>query len=207
MQFRASARRKRSFMSTRGEWNSMAKVGYARVSTEDQRLDLQLAALRKVCDRVVEDQGVSGSTNKRPGLISVLRSLKPGDTLIVWRLDRLGRSIQDLIYIIEKLGKRQIDFQSLTENIDTASAGGRLVFHMLAAMAEFERCLIRERTCAGLEAARARGQRLGRRPALNEDECRSAYNAIVVEGEEATEVAKRYRVHPRTLARHIERMR
>ena len=107
MQFRASARRKRSFMSTRGEWNSMAKVGYARVSTEDQRLDLQLAALRKVCDRVVEDQGVSGSTNKRPGLISVLRSLKPGDTLIVWRLDRLGRSIQDLIYIIEKLGKRQ----------------------------------------------------------------------------------------------------
>lgn len=185
----------------------MAKVGYARVSTEDQRLDLQLAALRKVCDRIVEDQGVSGSTSKRPGLISVLRSLKPGDTLIVWRLDRLGRSIQDLIYIIEKLGKRQIDFQSLTENIDTASAGGRLVFHMLAAMAEFERCLIRERTCAGLEAARARGQRLGRRPSLSDAERQSACDAVVVDGEDAPEVARRYGVHPRTLARYIERMR
>ena len=185
----------------------MAKVGYARVSTEDQRLDLQLSALRKVCDRVVEDQGVSGSAKKRPGLMSVLRSLRPGDTLIVWRLDRLGRSIRDLIQIIEKLGRRKVEFVSLTENIDTASAGGRLVFHMLAAMAEFERCLIRERTCAGLEAARARGQRLGRRPSLNDDELRSAYNAVIVQGEDAHEVARRYRVHPRTLARHLERMR
>ncbi|TAW06959.1 recombinase family protein (plasmid) [Rhizobium ruizarguesonis] len=185
----------------------MTKIGYARVSTHDQRIDLQLAALRTVCDRVVEDQGVSGSTNKRPGLISVLRSLKPGDTLVVWRLDRLGRSIQDLIGIIERLGKRQVDFQSLTENIDTTSAGGRLVFHLLASMAEFERCLIRERTCAGLEAARARGQRLGRRPSLNEDERRSAYNAVVLQGEDVDEVARRYRVHPRTLTRHLRRMR
>ncbi|RKD56815.1 recombinase family protein [Rhizobium sp. WW_1] len=184
----------------------MAKVGYARVSTEDQRLDLQLAALRNVCDRVVEDQGVSGSTNKRPGLISVLRSLRSGDTLVVWRLDRLGRSLRDLIQITEKLSRRKIEFVSLTENIDTASAGGRLVFHMLAAMAEFERCLIRERTCAGLEAARARGQRLGRRPSLNEDECRSAYNAVVLQGEDVDEVARRYRVHPRTLTRHLRRM-
>ncbi|MBY3386546.1 recombinase family protein [Rhizobium laguerreae] len=185
----------------------MAKVGYARVSTEDQRLDLQLAALRKVCDRIVQDQGVSGSTNKRPGLISVLRSLRAGDTLIVWRLDRLGRSIRELIQIIEKLGRRKIEFVSLTENIDTASAGGRLVFHMLAAMAEFERCLVRERTCAGLEAARARGMRLGRRPSLNDTERQEARDAVVVEGEDALEVATRYGVHPRTLARYIERMR
>ncbi|MGO7305355.1 recombinase family protein [Rhizobium ruizarguesonis] len=184
----------------------MTKVGYARVSTHDQRLDLQLAALRTVCDRVVEDQGVSGSTNKRPGLISVLRSLRPGDTLVVWRLDRLGRSIQDLIGIIEKLGKRQVDFQSLTENIDTTSAGGRLVFHLLASMAEFERCLIRERTCAGLEAARARGKRLGRRPSLSDAERQSAFNAVVIDGEQVLEVARRYGIHPRTLARYIERL-
>lgn len=206
MQFRAPARRKRSFLSTRGEWNSMTKVGYARVSTQDQRLDLQLAALHLVCDRVVVDEGISGSTIKRPGLISAMRSLKSGDTLVVWRLDRLGRSIQDLIGIIEKLGKRQIDFQSLTENIDTTSAGGRLVFHVLASMAEFERCLIRERTCAGLEAARARGQRLGRRPSLSDTERQSACNAVV-RGEDVLEVARRYGVHPRTLARYIDRMR
>ncbi|WP_245312415.1 recombinase family protein [Rhizobium sp. R693] len=113
----------------------------------------------------------------------------------------------ELIQIIEKLGRRKIDFISLTENIDTASAGGRLVFHVLAAMAEFERCLIRERTCAGLQAARARGKRLGRRPSLNDTERQAACDAVVVEGEEALEVARRYGVHPRTLARYIERMR
>ncbi|WP_313904139.1 recombinase family protein [Rhizobium laguerreae] len=95
----------------------------------------------------------------------------------------------------------------MTENIDTTSAGGRLVFHLLASMAEFERCLIRERTCAGLEAARARGQRLGRRPSLSDAERRSACNAVVVEGEDVLEVARRYGVHPRTLARYIERTR
>ncbi|MBB2749777.1 UNVERIFIED_ORG: DNA invertase Pin-like site-specific DNA recombinase [Rhizobium aethiopicum] len=184
----------------------MAKVGYARVSTHDQRLDLQLAALRLVCDRVVVDEGISGSTIKRPGLNSALRSLKSGDTLVVWRLDRLGRSIRDLIGIIEKLGKRRIEFQSLTESIDTSSAGGRLIFHVLASMAEFERCLIRERTCAGLEAARARGQRLGRRPALSDNQRQSACNAVA-QGEDAIEVARRYGVHPRTLARYIEGMR
>ena len=184
----------------------MAKVGYARVSTEDQRLDLQLAALSRVCDRVVEDHGISGATIKRRGLISLLRSLKPGDTLIVWRLDRLGRSLRDLIEIVEKLRRRKIEFVSLTENIDTASAGGRLVFHMFAAMAEFERCLIRERTCAGLEAARARGEQLGRRPSLSEDERETAC-AAVFQGENTFEVAKRYGIHPRTLTRYINRLR
>lgn len=184
----------------------MAKVGYARVSTHDQRLDLQMAALREVCDRIFEDQGISGAKFRRPGLAAALRSLKPGDTLVVWRLDRLGRSIQDLIGIIERLTKRKVEFLSLTENIDTSSASGRLVFHLMAAMAEFERSLVRERTRAGLEAARARGQRLGRRPSLTEDECTLAYNAVVVNGEDALEVAKRYQVHPRTLARLIGRM-
>lgn len=184
----------------------MAKVGYARVSTHDQRLDLQMTALRSVCDRIFEDQGISGAKFTRPGLASALRSLRAGDTLVVWRLDRLGRSIQDLIRIIERLAKRKVEFLSLTEHIDTTSASGRLVFHVMAAMAEFERSLVRERTRAGLEAARARGQRLGRRPSLTDEECLLAYKAVVLNGEDALEVARRYQIHPRTLARHIERV-
>ncbi|CAK07659.1 MULTISPECIES: recombinase family protein [Rhizobium] len=185
----------------------MAKVGYARVSTHDQNIDLQMLALRGVCCRVFEDHGISGAKSSRPGLNAILRFVRRGDTLVVWRLDRLGRSIHDLLRIIERLRKRGVEFQSLTEHIDTGSAGGRLVFHLLAAMAEFERQLIRERTLAGIEAARARGTRLGRRPRLNNDERVAAYHAVIIDGENATDVAKRYRVHPRTLARHIERMR
>jgi len=184
----------------------MAKVGYARVSTEDQRLDLQLEALKKVCDRVVEDHGASGATSKRPGLVSLLRSLRAGDTLIVWRLDRLGRALRDLIEIVEKLARRRVEFVSLTENLDTASAGGRLVFHMFAAMAEFERCLIRERTCAGLQAALARGERLGRRPSLSEAD-RDVACAAVFQGESSLDVAKRFGIHPRTLSRYLNQRR
>ncbi len=184
----------------------MTKVGYARVSTNDQNIDLQMVALRLVCSRIFEDHGVSGSTSARPGLSAVMRCLRAGDTLVVWRLDRLGRSIQDLIGLIERLRKRKIEFQSITENIDTGSAGGRLVFHLLAAMAEFERQLIRERTKAGIAAARAKGKRVGRRPALSDEESESAYRAVMT-GETVVEVAKRYSVHPRTIARCRARLR
>ncbi len=139
------------------------KIGYARVSTDEQNLDLQRRALKKAgCELIFEDKGVSGTAVNRPGLNKALTSLKLGDTLVTWRLDRLGRSMMHLITIVTKLKTSGCGFQSLSEAIDTETAGGQFYFHMLGALAEFERALIAERTCAGLQAARARGQRLGR---------------------------------------------
>lgn len=138
-------------------------IGYARVSTDDQNLDLQRDALTQGgCHKIYEDRE-SGAKAERPGLITTLEVLREGDTLVVWRLDRLGRTLKDLIALAEKLESRRIGFKSLKENIDTTTSGGKLVFHLFGALAEFERNLIRERTQAGLSAARARG-RLGGRP-------------------------------------------
>ncbi len=138
-------------------------IGYARVSTHDQNLQLQQDALEQAgCQKILVDQ-VSGTVAERPGLAQVKELLREGDTLVVWRLDRLGRSIKNLIVWMSWLEKEGIGLQSLQEAIDTTSAGGRLTFHLFAALAEFERQLIRERTRAGLGAARARG-RLGGRP-------------------------------------------
>lgn len=118
----------------------MARIGYARVSTIDQHLDLQKNALRLAgCTRIFEDHGVSGSDENRCGLSSMLKALRRGDILIVWRLDRLGRSIAHLISMVETLRRRGIGFISLTESIDTSSPGGKLIFHILAALAEFEK--------------------------------------------------------------------
>lgn len=140
-------------------------VGYARVSTDDQKLHLQHDALQRAgCDKVYTDQ-VGGANTDRPGLASLFEILRAGDTLVIWRLDRLGRSLKDLIHMVEQLEKRGVGLRSLQENIDTTTSGGRLVFHLFGALAEFERNLIRERTQAGLSAARARG-RLGGRPKL-----------------------------------------
>lgn len=134
------------------------QIGYARVSTEDQTLDLQNDALTKAgCSRIFSDVA-SGANTERPGLSEALRFVRSGDTLVVWRLDRLGRSLQHLIETIRKLDQRHVSFKSLTENIDTTTSGGKLVFHLFGALAEFERDLIRERTLAGLAAARARGK-------------------------------------------------
>lgn len=139
------------------------KVGYARVSTHDQDLSLQMDALEKAgCGKVFHDH-ISGSQNERAGLAEVMDYLRPGDTLVVWRLDRLGRSLTHLIELVNHLAEQEIGFQSLQEAIDTTTSGGLLVFHIFGALAEFERNLIRERTQAGLEAARKRG-RLGGRP-------------------------------------------
>lgn len=143
--------------------NSKSKtLGYARVSTDEQKLDLQLHALREAgCNRLFVDKGISGGESDRPGLTKALTSLRPGDTLVVWRLDRLGRSLINLIQLIETLGRHGINFRSLNENIDATSSGGRLIFHMMAALCEFERTLISERTKAGMDAARRRGRRKG----------------------------------------------
>jgi DNA invertase Pin-like site-specific DNA recombinase len=184
----------------------MARIGYARVSTADQHLDLQRNALLNAgCAKVFEDNGVSGSQDARCGLSSLMRALRKGDVLVVWRLDRLGRSIQHLISVIEKLARRGIGFLSLMENIDTSSAGGKLIFHILAALAEFEKSLIRERTIAGIEAAKARGKCPGRRPALSSAQC-SEIRAAIHSGSSVGEVARRYNVHPRTVVRGIERL-
>jgi DNA invertase Pin-like site-specific DNA recombinase len=142
-------------------------IGYARVSTDDQHLDLQRDALMQSgCHKLYEDQE-SGAKAERPGLILALEVLREGDLLVVWRLDRLGRSLKDLIALVEKLEGRRVGLKSLQENIDTMSSGGKLVFHLFGALAEFERNLIRERTQAGLSAARARGRTGGRPKALD----------------------------------------
>lgn len=138
-------------------------VGYARVSTQEQNLYLQQDALKKAgCTKIVTDE-MSGSVSERPGLEKLKDILRPGDTLVVWRLDRLGRSLRHLIDHVNKLEEQGIGFKSLQETIDTTTSTGRLIFHIFASLAEFEKNLIRERTTAGLVAARARGK-LGGRP-------------------------------------------
>ena len=137
-------------------------IGYARVSTDDQNLDLQRDALRLAgCEKIYEDR-MSGAKAARPGLTMALEVARSGDVLTVWRLDRLGRSLHDLILLGRKLDEMGIGLMSVQEKIDTSSSGGRLVFHMFGALAEFERNLVRERTQAGLNAARARGRKGGR---------------------------------------------
>ena len=144
-------------------------IGYARVSTDDQHLDLQRDALQLAgCNKIYTDQQ-TGIAVDRPGLAIVLDVVRPADTLVVWRLDRLGRSLKDLIRLVEQLEQHGVGLKSLQENIDTATTGGRLVFHLFGALAEFERNLIRERTKAGLSAARARGRQGGRPKTLNSE--------------------------------------
>lgn len=141
------------------------KIGYIRISTSEQNLDFQKDELTKIgCDKIFEDK-ISGSLSKaeRPGLKAAIEYARAGDVLIVWKLDRLGRSIADLINIITELNQKGIGFKTITGDIDTTTASGKLIFHIFAALAEFERELIRERTNAGLKAARARG-RVGGRP-------------------------------------------
>lgn len=176
------------------------KVGYARVSTEEQNLSLQIDALTRAgCQRFFRDRGISGSAFSRPGLDRALKCLRAGDTLVVWRLDRLGRSLGRLIELISDLGRRDIGFESITESINTNSAGGMLVFHMMAALAEFEQRLIGERTRAGIAASLARGGRIGRKPALTEQQQNRAI--ALLSTATVDEVAKEFDVHPRTIKR------
>ena len=146
------------------------RIGYARVSTDDQNLDLQHDALRKagIADDRLYSDTASGKDADRKELLACLKALREGDTLVVWRLDRLGRSLPDLVRIVGELEQKGVSFESLTEKIETGSAAGKLVFHVFAALAEFERNLIRERTRAGLVAARARGRAGGRKPKLSD---------------------------------------
>ncbi len=148
-------------------------IGYARVSTQDQSPDLQSDALKKIgCEKIFIEKA-SGAQRDRPELKAALDYIRSGDTLVVWKLDRLARSLRQLIETVEDLQSQDIGFQSLTENIDTTTSGGKLIFHVFGALAEFERSIIRERTKAGLAPARARGKLGGRPSALSEKDIKA----------------------------------
>ncbi|MFK5978654.1 MAG: recombinase family protein [Rhizobiaceae bacterium] len=182
-------------------------VGYARVSTTEQKLDHQLDLLEKIgCDQVFYDHGVSGGKAQRPGLDKMLASLKPGDIVVVYKLDRLGRSVLNLSDLITRFGNDDIHFCSLTEGIDTTTAGGKLVFHMFAAMAEFYRDLIRENTINGLEAARRRGIKLGRPRLMDDLMTIEAHRYLSQDGKDLDQTAARFKVSTSTLKRGFKRM-
>ncbi len=182
------------------------KIGYARVSTDEQNLGLQLDALAAAgCERIFKDEGLSGANGNRPGLASALRAIRPGDVLVVWKLDRLARSLPYLIEVLEDLGRRGVEFESVTERIDTTSPYGEFVFHLIGAVAQLERSLISERTRAGLMAARKRGQRLGRPPKLTAAQVAQAKEAIDAGLTTITELAALHGVAPLTVARAIKR--
>lgn len=180
-------------------------VGYARVSTQDQSLELQLDALRVAgCEQVFSEK-ITGKYRERPELTTCLKMLRKEDVLVVWKLDRLARSLKDLVELINELESRQIGFRSLTEAIDTTTAGGRLVFHIFGALAEFEHNLIRERTIAGLAAARARGRKGGRKPSMSTADTRKA--AAMLKDDKITkkEVAEHFGVSRLTLNKSLAR--
>lgn len=178
-------------------------IGYARVSTWDQTTQAQLDALRQAgCIRIFEETA-SGTRSDRPELASALDYARPGDTLVVWRLDRLGRSLKHLLDTVTTLEARGVGFRSLHENIDTTSSTGRLVFHIFAALAEFERDLIVDRTKAGLAAARERGSKPGRKPALSKDQIAVVRRMHAEGGHSVQEIAKVVRVSRATVYRAL----
>ncbi len=178
-------------------------IGYARISTADQNPDLQTDALRAAgCDQIFTDKA-SGAHADREGLAGALSHCRPGDSLVVWKLDRLGRTVRQLVEFVEDLSGRGIEFRSLSDSIDTGTTAGRFFFHVMAALAEMERDLIRERTRAGLEAARARGRRGGRRPKLSKQQVEHA--RWLLDTDTATEIAKSFGVDRSTLYRALER--
>ena len=178
-------------------------IGYARVSTDDQKLDLQMDALQSAgCNEIYKDVA-SGAKTQRMGLEKAVEYLRSGDTLVVWKLDRLGRSLKHLIDVVNSLNKRGVFFKSIRENIDTSSSGGKLTFHLFGALAEFERDIIRERTMAGLAAARARGRVGGRPSVMNDQKIKLAKQLMANPSNNATEVAKTLGVSRATLYRHL----
>ncbi|SRR5579883_1421502 len=180
-------------------------IGYARVSTEDQTLALQKDALENIgCTKIFTDIR-SGATTERPGLTEALSYLREGDSLVVWKLDRLGRSLQHLIETITDLNNRKIGFQSITEHIDTTTSGGKLIFHIFGALAEFERDIIRERTKAGLAAARARGRKGGRPKALDSKKASIAQALYNDKKNAITDICKTLNISRATFYRYINR--
>lgn len=177
-------------------------IGYARVSTQDQNLDLQIEALTKSgCQRIFDDK-ISGSRAERPGLSKALEMLREGDTLVVWKLDRLGRSVKNLVDLVGELHKQDVQFKSLTDSIDTGTPSGRFFFHVMASLAEMERELTVERTRAGLEIARQLGRKGGRKRQMTDSKIESA-KKLLFNGIPPRDVAKNLGVSVPTLYRWI----
>ena len=182
------------------------RIGYARVSTADQDLDPQLDVLRaRGCDPIYSERA-SGKKDDRPELAQALKALRAGDTLVVWRLDRLGRSLPHLVATVTGLAERGVGLESVTEAIDTSTAAGKLVFNVFASLADFERNLISERTRAGLAAGRARGRKGGRPPALSPNQLREAKLLLTDPEATVTGVAQRYGVSRSTLYNGLKRI-
>ena len=179
-------------------------IGYARVSSNDQNLSLQLDALQEIgCSRIFEEKA-SGALDQRPELVRLLDHLREGDTVVVWRLDRLGRSLRHLIEVVGDLEARGVGFRSLTEGIDTSTAGGKLVFHLFGSLAEFERALIIERTKAGLAAARARGRKGGRPPKMTSEKLQVARSMYASREHTLASIAETVGVSRATLYRALK---
>ncbi|POZ49680.1 recombinase family protein [Methylovulum psychrotolerans] len=182
----------------------MKIIGYARTSTDDQTTALQLAALKKAgCYAIHEDKGISGTVRKRPALARCLASLELGDTLIVWKLDRLGRSLRDLIDMLDSLKARGVRFQSITEAIDTETPTGRAMWQLVGVLAELERSLITERTKAGVKEAQKRGVKFGRKPKLSAAQIKHASQQIE-QGQRVQDVAALLNVDRVTLYRALK---
>ena len=178
------------------------KYGYARVSTDDQKADMQRAALLKDgCEKILTDK-LSGATTKRPSLLRLLKLLDEGDSLTVWKLDRLGRSLRDLIAMLDDLKRRGVKFRSLTEAIDTETPTGRAMWQMIGVLAELEKSLISERTRAGVKAAKGRGVKFGRKPKLSRQQIDHA-RKLIEKGEDRGEVAGLFKVNRSTLYRAL----
>ena len=178
------------------------RIGYARVSTKDQNLTVQTQSLEEAnCERIFSDK-ISGLRATRPGLSDALAHLRPGDTFVVWKLDRLGRSVKNLIQFIEELKEREVEFISITDSVDTTTPAGRFFFHMMASLAQMERELIAERTMAGLKAARKQGRIGGRPPKMTEGKLAAA-KQLLSSGTPPKDVAKNLGISVATLYRWL----
>ncbi|SDM56795.1 recombinase family protein [Maricaulis salignorans] len=177
------------------------KVGYARVSTEDQSNEMQIAALKEAGCQMIFEESASGAQRDRPKLQEAMNYIRPSDTLVVWKMDRLARSLRQLIETVDQLGERDIGFISLTEDINTTTAGGRLVFHVFGALAEYEKALIGERTRCGLQNARAKGVRLGRPAVMTDDQIEMAKKVKAAGGHSMQAISDQLGVSRSTLYR------
>ena len=178
-------------------------IGYDRVSTQDQNPEMQIDALKSVgCEKIFQEKA-SGAQRDRPALVEALSYLRKGDVLVVWKMDRLARSLKQLIETIEDLDQKKIGFRSVTEAIDTTTPGGKLIFHIFGALAEFERSIIRERTKAGLASARARGKMGGRPPAMKDGDIAAAKALLANQEITVKEIANRLGISVATLYKHI----
>ena len=181
------------------------KIGYARISTVDQNLELQTDALEKTgCEKIFTDQA-SGAKDDRQGLIDAIEFCRTGDSMVVWKLDRLGRSLKHLIETINLLHEKKVGFVSVQESIDTTTSGGKLIFHVFGALAEFERELIRERTNAGLASARSRGRLGGRPRAMTDKQLRIAKTMLKDPNTTIMEVCRTLQISKTTLYRYLNK--